>query len=133
MGILDFFFRRNKKKDKKMDDIEQPDVKETLEEDPYDKKIKSALSLKEIGRDEDAEILLRQIIEEKEEHVRTWFVLAEHFTGLNQKGRAYYCYKKILEYQPTNNKAQQKVEELKTKVWDRADYLWEYNQEKDIN
>ncbi|AZR73530.1 hypothetical protein BBF96_09110 [Anoxybacter fermentans] len=131
MGIFDFF-RRKKKKIHKIDSFDQPDLKKTLSEDPYDGKIKAALSLKKEGREEEAEILLRQIIEEKKEHVRAWFVLAEYFIETDAVGRALYCFERVVEYQPTNQKARDQIAKLKKIVRSRPDYLWEYNQEKGI-
>lgn len=129
MGLLDFF--RGKKKTPALKPTE-PEWKVTLSEDPYEGKIRAALNLKETGRENEAEILLRQIIEEKQEHIRAWYALAEVFISINEVGRALYCYERILEFQPTNGNALEQVTRLQKIVRNRPDYLWEYNKEKGL-
>ncbi len=131
MGIFDFF-RKRKQEPIVARPFDEPEWKESLADDPYDDKIKAALGLKDSGREEEAETLLRQIIEEKCEHVRTWYILAEHFKDTNAFGRALYCYEKVMEFQPNNGFAKEQVERLQGIVRGRPDYLWEYNKEKGI-
>jgi thioredoxin-like negative regulator of GroEL len=131
MGIFDFF-RRRKKPERAMLNTVEPDWKVTLAEDPFEGKIQAALGLKARGKEGEAEILLRQIVEEKHEHVRAWYALAELFIETNAVGRALYCYEQIAEYQPSNGLAREQVGKLQSIVRDRPDYLWEYNKERGI-
>lgn len=130
MGLFDFF-RRRKKPPVELKPTE-PDWKVTLTEDPYEGKLQAALGLKQAGREDEAEILLRQIIEEKKEHVRAWYALADLFIATNAVGRALYCFEQIAEYQPTNGSAIDQISRLQGIVRNRPDYLWEYNKEKGI-
>ncbi|MCK4259720.1 MAG: hypothetical protein KAX49_12125 [Halanaerobiales bacterium] len=131
MAIFDFF-RKKKKFPIVTRPFVQPEWRNDLSEDPYDAKIKAALGLKDVGKEAEAETLLRQIIEEKQEHVRAWYLLAEHFKDTNAFGRALFCYEKVMEFQPNNGIAKEKIEELQGIVRGRPDYLWEYNKEKGI-
>lgn len=131
MGIFDFF-RRKKKLERSVLKPVEPDWKVTLAEDPFEGKIQAALGLKSQGKEEEAEVLLRQIIEEKCEHVRAWYALAELYIETNAVGRALFCYERIVEYQPGNGRAIDQVSKLQSIVRDRPDYLWEYNKEKGI-
>lgn len=130
MGIINFF--RRKRAERQNQSVSQFDAKKSLGDDPYDEQINQAIKLQAAGKIEAAEKLFREIVEEKAEHVRAWFLLAEHFFETNQLGRALYCYEKIIQYQPINQKAKIQSAKLTTLVRGRPDYLWEYNQERGL-
>lgn len=130
MGIINFF--RRKRAERHNQPVSEYDAKKALGDDPYDEQINRAIKLQAAGKIEAAEKLFREIVKEKAEHVRAWFLLAEHFLEINQLGRALYCYEKIIQYQPINQKARMQSAKLTTLVRERPDYLWEYNQERGL-
>ncbi len=128
MGIFNFF--RRKKKDNR---IGMPTcLDKDLQADLVNNKIISAIKLRDSGREDEAEILLRQIVEEQVEHVQAWFILAEHFMYTDELGRALYCYEKVIKYQPANQSARDQINQLNAEVRKRPDYLWEYNRERGL-
>lgn len=131
MGIFDFF-RRKKKEPKLFNKNEESNWQVTLADDSYDRKVQEAHQLKEDGKNEQAKHLLRQIVGEKNEHVRAWHLLAELFMEIDEVGRALYCYERVVEYQPTNSTVQDQVNQLQSVVRSRPDYLWEYNKERGL-
>lgn len=129
MGLWDFFRRKHKGSTFQ---TREPEWKVTLSEDPFDGRIKTALNLKEAGRGNEAERMLRQILDQKREHVRAWYALAEVYISANEVGRALYCYERIVEFQPSNGNALDQINRLQKVVRNRPDYLWEYNKEKGL-
>lgn len=129
MGVLQFF--RRKKAAPALRPVE-PEWTGAPADDPYAEKIKTALELKEAGRHNEAEALLRQIVAEKREHMRAWYALAEVLISANAIGRALCCYERIVEYQPSDGNALEQISRLHRIVRNRPDYLWEYNKEKGL-
>lgn len=131
IAIFDFF-RRKKKGLKRFNENEEPNWQVTLADDPYAQKVQKAQMLKKSGKKELAEDLLRQIVGEEKKHVLAWHLLAELFMEIDEVGRALYCYERVVEYQPANSIAQDRVNHLQSVVRGRPDYLWEYNKERGL-
>ncbi|AZR73531.1 hypothetical protein BBF96_09115 [Anoxybacter fermentans] len=85
-----------------------------------------ARKLKEKGEYVRAEQILKDGVKEGVNNIKLWWLLLEIEESLNRIGRAYYCIEKILEMEPENEKALEKLEEIKPLVDKELSYYIEY-------
>lgn len=85
-----------------------------------------AQKLKAKGEYYRAEQLIRDGVKGATNNPDLWWLLLEIEEPLNRKGRAYYCVEQIVQMEPENEKALEKLEELQPYIDEQLNYFIEY-------
>lgn len=88
--------------------------------------IQMARNLKVKGEYYRAEQLIRDGVKGAIDNPDLWWLLLEIEEPLNRKGRAYYCVEQIVQMDPENEIALEKLEELQPYIDEQLNYFIEY-------